>query len=783
MNFQKFLLIFFFSLGTSSLWAQQVVRGTVIDLQTLAPLEGAQVIVLGTDPVMGAISDAKGRFRLPLVPLGRQSIQVTYLGYAPVVRNNLIVNSAQEMVLDIQMEEQIQTLEAVVISSATDKQTTRNELTSVSARSFSVEEALRYAGSRNDPARMAQNFAGVSGVNDNRNDIIIRGNSPTGVLWRLEGIDIPNPNHFGALGTTGGPVSMLNNNNLGEADFLTSAFPAEYGNALAGVFDLGMRNGNNETHEFMGQIGFNGFEVGVEGPLSKNSGASYIANYRYSTLGVFKALGINFGTGAAVPQYQDLTFKLNFPTDKAGRFVLFGLGGNSNINFLDSESGADNFFSGDGQDLYNTGAVGVVGLSHTLLFSNKTYGKLTVAATGIRSGNEIDSLSTVDGTPVRSYANTFTNLRYAAHYQLNHKFGVRDHLRAGLQFDILDTELVDSVRIADSEFRTLRNYQGTTSLAQAYVQWKHKFSDQLTLNTGARFQHFLLNGSQAVEPRLGLRYQFTQAHSLSLGFGQHHQLQPLQTYFLETRLNDGQLVRTNEDLDFTQSTHLVLGYDWRIGDQLRLKVETYYQWLNGAAVESIPSSFSMLNAGADFAFPDRDSLVNEGTATNMGLELTLEKFFGRGYYYLFTASLFDATYVGSDGVERNSAFNGQYILNALGGKEFKLGRNSLSVDLKATYAGGRRFTPIDLEASRMRGQTVRIGDLAFSEQHPDYLRIDLKTTFRMNLKKVTQEWSLDLQNVTNRSNVFGQDYSRTSQEIETTFQIGLFPVVQYRILF
>ena len=777
------LLLLLFIWTNFNLFGQQTIRGTVIDQQTLVPLVGARVLLLDSYPAKGANTDKNGDFRITNIPVGRHSIQITYYGYAPVIRNNLIVNAAQEVVLEIDMEEKVESVDEVVISSEGDKKESLNELTTVSARMFSVEEALRYAGSRNDPARMAQNFAGVSGVNDSRNDIIIRGNSPTGVLWRMEGIDIPNPNHFGAMGTTGGPVSMLNNNNLSDADFITSAFPAEYGNAIAGVFDLGLRNGNNEKHEFMGQIGFNGFEVGIEGPLSKNSRASYIANYRYSTLGVFKTLGINFGTGAAVPEYQDLTFKLNIPTEKAGRFVLFGMGGFSSINFLDSESEDGDFYNGEGTDLYNRGSAGVVGLSHTLLYSNKSYGKLTFAVSGIESGNEIDSLSVLDGTPTRFFANEYSTVKYATHYQFNHKFSAKDQLRAGVNFDIIQSNLLDSVLINPGEYRRLRDFSGTSALAQAYVQWKHRFSDQLTLNAGGHYQQFLLNNSTAVEPRLGLRYQFTPNQSISLGMGIHSQLQPIQFYFLETRMDDGSFARTNEDLGFTRSTQVVLGYDNALGENIRFKAETYYQWLNGAAVEQSASSFSALNTGADFGFPAVDSLVNEGTGRNYGLELTLEKFFSDSYYFLFTTSLFDSKYTASDDVERNTAFNGNYILNALGGKEFELGRHTLSIDLKATYAGGKRYTPIDLEASRMRGETVLQESNIYGAQFDPYFRADVKATFRMNMKRITQEWSVDLQNITNRKNIFSQEYSRASQEIVTNYQIGLFPVIQYRILF
>ena len=234
----------------------------------------------------------------------------------------------------MKLEEKINNIGEVVVKASAKKAEAQNELAMVSARTFSVEETERFAGSLGDPARMVANYAGVMTQNDSRNDIIIRGNSPSGVLWRMEGIEIPNPNHFGAQGTTGGPVSMVNNNLLTNSDFLTGAFPAEYGNALAGAFDLNLRSGNSTEHEFTGQVGFNGFELGAEGPLLKlknGQNASYLANYRYSTLEVIDKMGFNVGTGAAIPEYQDITFLVDVPGTKTGRIKLFGLWGKSFI--------------------------------------------------------------------------------------------------------------------------------------------------------------------------------------------------------------------------------------------------------------------------------------------------------------------------------------------------------------------------------------------------------------------------------------------------------------------
>ena len=311
----SFLFLLAFSSNLLSQSLTQTIKGSVVDKQSQSALPGVAVQVEGITPVIGVITDADGQFRLQKVPLGRLQIRFQYLGYREKTVS-VILNAGKEAILNIELEESVIQAEEVVITGEQDKTKTNNKMSTVSARVFSAEEAARYAGSRNDPARMAANFAGVSGTNDSRNDIIIRGNSPTGILWRLNGLDIPNPNHFGNAGSTGGPISILNNNTLENSDFMTGAFAADYGNATSGVFDLKMRQGNRDKREFLAQVGFNGFELGAEGPFRKGKNASFLINYRYSTLSVFNALNIDFGTGAAIPQYQDLTFKTDFITKK-----------------------------------------------------------------------------------------------------------------------------------------------------------------------------------------------------------------------------------------------------------------------------------------------------------------------------------------------------------------------------------------------------------------------------------------------------------------------------------
>ncbi len=380
-----------FFTATYSQELTQTFRGRVIDAYTELALPGAAVVILGSDPLKGTATDANGDFRFEGLPLGRINVQVSMIGYQPAVLNNLLLRSGRELVMEITLEEQVYLISDVTARPDARKDQPINEMAVVSARSFTIDETERYAGSLGDPSRMAANFAGVSSVSDQRNDIIIRGNSPLGLLWRLEGIEIPNPNHFVSIGTTGGPISMLNINHLTNSDFYTGAFPAEYGNALAGAFDIRMRNGNNQKHEFMGQVGFNGFELGAEGPFSENSQASYMANFRYSTMEVLHAAGMSFGTGSAIPQYKDLSLKVNIPLNR-GRLSIFGLGGNNSIAMLASKED-DSQYGFSGLDLYNSNRMGVLGFNHVYYINDDVRFTNTLAVSGIESAADIYDLS------------------------------------------------------------------------------------------------------------------------------------------------------------------------------------------------------------------------------------------------------------------------------------------------------------------------------------------------------------------------------------------------------
>ncbi|MGD1846298.1 MAG: TonB-dependent receptor domain-containing protein [Salibacteraceae bacterium] len=746
---------------------------------------------------MGAVTDMDGYYSIPNVPVGRITLQASFVGYVPQTRSNLPLSTGKELVINFELQESVITTKEVEIKASRDKTETLNKMATTSARTFSIEESQRYAGARNDVSRMASNFAGVRGGNDAVNDIVIRGNSPVGLLWRLEGVDIPNPNHFGELGSTGGPVSILNNNVLSNSDFLTGAFPAEYHNALSGVFDLQMRSGNDQKHEFLGQVGFNGFEFGAEGPLSREKRSSYLINYRYSTISLVSQLGLEVGTGTAIPYYQDLTFKFNFPSRKYGNLSIFGLGGSSNIDFVASEDSEeeseedDNLFTGDDVDVYVKSRQGVIGVKHTYLFNNSTYSKVSIAATGITNRNIVDSIGLENNQVFDFYRQNLTNSKVFASFLLNKKLSAKHNFRAGAFVQHFISSLQDSVFVTlRDDFQVLTDYEGSTQLISPYLQWQYRPTDNLTVNTGLNFSYLALSGATSLEPRLGVKWKLDASKSLSFAYGLHSQMLQLYNYFREVRQPDGTNIRPNEDLDFTKSHHLVVGYDWSFSPNMRLKAEAYYQRIFNAVVEETPSSFSSLNAGSfSGGFPDY--LKNGGTGENYGVELTLERFLDRGYYFLTTTSLYQSTYEGSDGIEREGAFDSDYVFNILGGKEFQLQpgvtnkryNKLILVDLRFTAAGGQRFTPVDVEASIREAETVFVEEEAFSERFKNYARADIRVAFRLEAAKFSQEFAFDVQNLTDRENPYTKRFNRSTGEVQTINQLGIFPLIQYRIEF
>lgn len=769
----------------------QTIRGNVVDMDSKSPLIGANVVLLKSEPFKGTITDLDGNFRLEDVPVGRQGIKVSFLGYKAITLSEISVISGKELILAVDMEETVVKDLSVVVKPKKRKDEPNNEMALISVRTFSIEETNRYAGSWGDPARMASNFAGVTGSNDQRNDIVVRGNSPVGVLWRLDGVEIPNPNHFSTSGASGGGISMLNNNLLTNSDFMTSAFAAEYGNAISGVFDLQMRKGNNEQREYIFQLGVNGFELGAEGPFSSKAKASYLINYRYSTLGVLDLIGALDFIGA-VPDYQDLSFKVHVPNQK-GYFSLFGMAGKSKIVFA-AEADSTLWISTP-ENRYKEIAgseTGVVGLSNMYFFNDKTYLKTTLSSS-LNTSFYSEEVYNKSYDLLPDFDTRFEEGRHVFSTLWNKKINSRHTIRAGAiltynYFKIKTENWYYGPNLSNPTQEIWIDFDGNATLGQAYAQWKFKPLEKLTLNMGSHFMHFFLNDRQSVEPRFAAKWALSPKHALSAGVGLHSKQLPVGVYFGEIFLPSGAASHPNRGLDFARATHYVLGYDWHLGPDLRLKLETYYQELRSVPVDATArNSGSGLNAGADFEnIISRVELKSTGTGENYGVEMTLEKFLSRNYFFLLTGSIFESKYRGSDRIQRNTAFNTNYSYNILGGKEFKVGReknNVIGISSTVVNVGGLRYTPIDLQASILTQDNILIDSQAFSAQHPPYFRTDIRLSYRQNRPKFSHEIAIEAKNMFNTQNIFLQSYDSSTGKIETLYQTGLFPILLYRIEF
>ncbi|SOD82731.1 TonB-dependent receptor [Spirosoma fluviale] len=791
LAFRCFILV---SLLTSSLLhAQsftQTIRGTVVDQSLQTPLPGAAVTLLNSSPLKGASTDASGQFRLTQVPVGRQTLQISVVGYKTATLQNITVDAGKELVLTVSLEEAVSQLSEVTVKPTVDKDKPLNEMATVSARTFSVEETQKFAAAVNDPARMATAYAGVVGADDGGNSIVIRGNAPNGLLWRMEGVEIPNPNHFSNLGAAGGGISILSAQLLANSDFLTGAFPAEYGNALSGVFDLKLRRGNTTKREYTIQAGVLGVDLAAEGPIAKGYGGSFLVNYRYSTLGLISKLGVDIGTGDRV--FQDLSFNVYLPTRKAGTFTLFGFGGLSSSKIdapADSTKWSSDYDSYNEDFRANTGAIG---LTHTLPIGRKAVLKTVLLASGYENRYRSARLEPAfDYTPSERNDESFLTQKRILSTTLTYKLTPRHTFRTGLIGAQLRYDLSQKSWEAERQRLLTRvRVNDQTSTLQAFGQWNYRLSEQLTMNAGVHYLHLALNGTSSLEPRGSVRWAFSPDKSVSLGYGLHSQLQNPATYFV-LPAEPSENTASNRNLGFSRSHQYVLAYDQRLnsrsdGPPLRLKVETYYQHLVNIPISAGQhDAFSIINQFDGLT--DRP-LINTGIGRNYGLELTLEQFLiqaasGNSLYFLLSSSLYSSEYQGSDQIWRSTRWNGRHAQSLLIGREWVSGANVFGINLKMSYYGGYRYTPVAIAESKRLGETVFVDDQSYTEQLPEYLRPDIRLSWKKNRTHSTRTLSLDLQNAINRKNVFGYYFDPASGLVRTSYANGLIPVLSYRVAF
>ena len=757
----------------------QVVRGRVTDAEAKTPLPGANVIILNSLPLLGATTNSDGTFYIENVKVGRHTIKITYVGYKPAVIPEIMVSSGKQTVLNVQLEDMVFTSAEVEIKADISKDKPVDAMAMVGARSFNVEESRRYAGSLDDPMRAVSSLAGVvSNAGVNSNQIMIRGNSPKGLLWRVEGMDIPNPNHFAFVGTSGGGFTIFSSQVLSNSDFYTAAFPAQFGNALSGVFDMRFRNGNNMCHEYAVQLGVQGIEVAAEGPFSKKQSASYLFNYRYSILYFLQY--IDPWMKNKIPSFQDISFKIHLPEKKLGTFSIVGIGGTSRYKSTPEADSASWKTIEDRTLSVLDNRMGALALIHQIYLSKQSYLRSTISGTynDIISNDQLMTTGYIL-RPIDSVVQR--NFRISGSLMLNQKFGAHYTFRSGVTYTRLFYNLdMKNRNPATGIYSQIVKGNGNTDFVEAFSEAKIDLTNTFCMTAGINFQYFLLNGHYALEPRYALRWQATPKHALSIGYGLHSQLEDVGVYMVEIPVNDNLTVRPNVNLNFSRAHHVVLGYDFLIRPDIRFKTELYYQYLYDIPV--VPGNYySRINSTGEYT---GDSLVNKGNGSNAGIDITVEKFLTKQYYYLATLSFFRSKYRGGDRIERNTRFNANYVVNLLGGKEWTFReKNIFGVNLKVSITGGEHYIPIDLEKSITQHREVLIESNAYSPKLPDVFYLDLTITYRVNHKKFSGIWAIQVRNLLNQHPDVGYLYNDFNYTIEPQKSLGILPVMSYKVEF
>ncbi|MFN3556664.1 MAG: TonB-dependent receptor [Bacteroidales bacterium] len=774
-------LLLIICIGNHNVLAQttQTIRGVVVDRQSGLSLPGVNVYIEGSEPLIGTATDFDGKFIIKNVPYGRYNIVAQYVGYEMSVQSNVQVGSGRQVEINFSIQENSSTIEGVVVSAKSIYNETINSMSMISGRTFSVEETRRFAGGMDDPARMVSAYAGVSTGNPQDNAIIIRGNNPKYVSWHLEGVEIPNPNHFSSINVIGGGfVTIFSNQLLANSDFYTGAFAAEYGNAISGVFDMRFRSGNNHKREYTFQAGVMGIDFAVEGPFVDGKNSSYLANYRYSTMSLISPLI----PSTQVPKYQDLSFKLNFPTQRQGTFAVWGIGAiDGNIQPIDNDSTEwVSDFSRMGYDF--TQRTSAAGFSHRKIFGTNTFVNTSLVASVnqfIMDMKRVNNDLLIDDN---WYGNNMEG-KYTLKSFVNHKFSEWHTNRTGIVLNNLFYKLENRAALNNElPVVTLSDEDGSTNRFHAFTQSQLRIGNSLRADLGVHTNYLQMNNEFVVEPRLGINYSINKLHRVGLGYGLHSSMEPLRIYFFQTDV-DGFIDQPNKSLKLTKAHHLIASYDWAISPNLRIKVEPYYQQLFDVPVIA-DSVYSMINFEQDFYF--NNTLTNQGKGKNYGVDLTFEKFFHNSIYYLITTSFFKSDYETSSGEVYPTRYDKGYVVNLLGGKEFtfkKKNRNTISLNGRLTISGGNKITPINFELSNSQRSVIHDWSRPFADQNPIDYYLDFTMNWRIDRKKIANIFSFQVMNMLGNPSGYQWTYNYRKQEIELQSVVVVVPNFSYRIEF
>ncbi|HLF64145.1 MAG TPA: hypothetical protein VI603_10345 [Saprospiraceae bacterium] len=773
MKVYLFSFIFFIAYTVKSY--TQTIRGFIYDNATHQPIAQANVFITGDGGTIQLESDDNGQFLYEPKHGGRFDVIISHLSYELVHLQALQLSSTKDVVLEIPMTARIRELTEVNILAASVR--------SVNNRFYTTteEETRRFPATFFDPARTATLFPGIYAANDQANGLVINGLSPALMQWYLEGIPILNPNHLANAGTlsdrssaTGGGVNMLSNQVLATTSLVTGALPARYGDAVSGVMDMQFRPGNVRKPEHTVQVGLLGIDFGTEGRLKKDSEASYLVNYRYSTIGLLSALGVDFGDEKI--NFQDLNFNIHYPLSVQGGYVkVFGLGGISKTDLDGPKEPAERMDSRDISKVeYDAGAaIGGATLQYPM---RKGVIKATMAISYTKSDRAEDRLGPTALLPYSNELSKQTKFSTRVDWQGQRSNRLTVNGGVGLTYYSVN---------ANGGYPQSGPFvvKGNTTLFRPYTQVSYVVTGDVVLRGGLAIS--ILSGRAAnddnssgtivPEPSLHVYWQAGEKFSIETGYSFSGMTTP-QVTFQQGSMLDLDLLRTHT-------------FSFVFRDQIRSSTQlagiiNYYALTHVPADADIMSNYTILS---EAGYPRSGPFSLEGKGRTISLALALRQDVYKGTFARAGIGWVHATHQGSSGILFSTAYDTGPWASFTGGKEWTSGKEYgdrvFGLNGGMHWRGGLRDQEIDLEESRAAGYTVYDDEGNFVIEVEDYFRIDLRVYLKKDKINKTATWSLDVQNLLSRENAFFSLYDPFLDAIRQTKQLGIIPVLSYRVDF
>jgi len=774
------------------------IRIYVFDAISHSPLTGCEINIYPSK--LKYQTDSTGMAEVLALSPGRFHCVVYKEGFKPLVSDYFIHSAQSSSQISLYMYDGSKQLSEVEVraSAMLTSNEAKNSFSYLSSRSFSSEDTERIPMGLNDPSRMALSYPGVHvGRSDLDNPIIVRGNSPYGVSWRIEGIDVPNPNHFAKHGTGGGGISILSAQLMGKSDFYSGAMPAEFGNALAATFDIRLREGNYKNKAYKVRASMLGIDVAAEGPF-KNGRSSYLVNYRYSTLGLMNWLTFYLVGNRTVNTFSDISFNLIFNSKNLkNKTTVFGVMGKS-MDYAFPQPDPEKRKVGvldDWEERVRPSEMGVVGVTHTKNINPRSSLKLVVAATVSRILRYSDTLSYED-IKFRYNTEKYIDNRISANMAYLTKVNRTLKVKAGVQIQMTDF-VFNRTTLPRSSMNDLNaqaigisiwaNGAGKSLIGEAYTMVEKVWLNKIYLNAGFHLMHFFFNNSNSFEPRMALKYSPNTKHVVAASYGLHSQLLPMSTYFVARRISDRPPYSydyPNKDLAFPRSRHFVISYRAMLPKDFKITTELYSQNISRSLVQkNKESNFWILNASD--GYPGITDMIATGRGFNKGIDLTLEKLFYSTYFLMITGSSYDAKYETFAGDVFSSSFNDRFGTTLTFGREFNLKRKRvIQAGFRGMYNGGFLYTEPDSVKSAEYMTYIPKYSETNKLEAPAYRRLDARISYRYSGKKTSGQVALDIQNATGYANVSRAYYNIITRQIELQRRgTGFTPIVSWKMEF